>query len=110
MPKRVRALARNALDARQNGLSDPVTVTFTETGVRRGPMGAASLSRHLQACLDRANEDAGPDMAEVYTRALSVVGQRDIPSMSCTFLIGNRERFRHQTLTASFDLHTKFRL
>ena len=81
MPKLVRELVQNALDAGQNGLSEPVTVTFTETGVKRGPMGAASLQRHLQACLDRAIEDAGPDMAEVHTRALSVVGQRDIPCL-----------------------------
>lgn len=81
IPKLVREWVRNALDARHDGLSEPVIVTFTETNVKRSLIGAASLQKHLQACLDRANGDARPDRVEVYTRALSVIGQRNIPCL-----------------------------
>lgn len=81
IPKLVRELIQNSLDAKHDGLSDPVIVTFTETSVKRGLVGAASLQRHLKSCLKRANEDARPDMAEVYTRALSVIKQRNIPCL-----------------------------
>ena len=81
IPKLVRELVQNALDARHDGLGEPVIVTFTETGVKRSLIGAGSLQKHLQACLDRANGDARPDMVEVYTKALSVIGQRNIPCL-----------------------------
>ena len=82
LPKLVRELLQNSLDARQDGLSEPVTVTFTETSVKRGLIGAATLQRHLQTCLDRAKEDDRDDMAEVYANALSVIKKREIPCLA----------------------------
>ena len=81
IPKLVRELTQNSLDARQDGLADPVTVTFTETSVKRGLIGGAALERHLQSCLDRASEDDRPDMIEVYDDALAVIKRREIPCL-----------------------------
>ena len=82
LPKLVRELIQNSLDARQDGLSEPVTVTFSETSVKRGLIGAAGLQRHLQSCLDRAEEDDRDDMVEVYANALSVIRKREIPCLA----------------------------
>ena len=82
IPKLVRELIQNSLDARQDGLSEPVTVTFTETSVKRGLIGAAGLQRHLQSCLGRAKDDDRDDMVEVYDNALSVIGKREIPCLA----------------------------
>ena len=48
MPKLVREWVRNAFDAKRDGLSEPVLVTFTETGIKRGLIGAAALQKYLQ--------------------------------------------------------------
>ena len=49
--------------------------------MKSGLIGAATLQRHLQSCLDRAKEDNRDDMAEVYANALSVIKKRDIPCL-----------------------------
>ena len=79
--KLVRELIQNPLDTKHDGFADPVTVTFSETRVKRGLIGGASLQRHLQSCLDRANDDDRPDMVDVYTNALAVIRQRGIPCL-----------------------------
>ena len=79
--KLVRELIQNSLDAKHDGFDDPVTVTFSETTVKRGLIGGASLQRHLQSCLDRATDDDTPDMVDVYTNALSVIRRRNIPCL-----------------------------
>ena len=79
--KLVRELIQNSLDAKHDGYSDPVTVTFSETSVKRGLIGGAALQRHLKLCLDRATHDGRPDMVDVYTNALSVIRRRDIPCL-----------------------------
>ena len=79
--KLVRELIQNSLDAEHDGYSDPVTVSFSETRVKRGLIGGAALQRHLQSCLDRATHDGRPDMVDVYANALSVISRRDIPCL-----------------------------
>ena len=81
IPKLVRELIQNSLNARQDGLSEPVTVTFSETSVKRGLIGGAVLQRHLQSCLERANEDDRTDMVDLYSKALSVIKRRRIPCL-----------------------------
>lgn len=78
IPKLVRELIQNSLDAKHDGIAGPVTVTFSERSVKRGLIGAAALQRHLQSCLDRATKDDRSDMVEVYSNALSVIKQRNI--------------------------------
>ena len=79
--KLVRELIQNSLDAKHGGFAGPVTVTFSETSVKRGLIGGSVLQGHLQSCLDRAKDDDRQDMAEFYTNALSVIGRRDIPCL-----------------------------
>ena len=79
--KLVRELIQNSLDAKYHGFADPVTVTFSQTSVKRELIGGAALQRHLQSCLDRANDDDRPDMVDVYNNALSVIKRRVIPCL-----------------------------
>ena len=81
IPKLVRELIQNSLDAKEGGLPGPVAVTFSETRVDRNIVGGAAFGRHLQSCLDRAHEDNRPDIAEFYANALTVIGQRSIPCL-----------------------------
>ena len=79
IPKLVRELIQNSLDAKQDGLAGPITVTFSETEVRRGLIGGAALRGHLESCLNRANTDER--LAKVYRNALAVISQRVIPCL-----------------------------
>lgn len=78
--KLVREVIQNALDAKHDGFSGPVTVTFAETTVRRDLIGGDALQGHLQSCLDRISDDR-PDIAEVYTNALDVISKPEIPCL-----------------------------
>ena len=62
--KLVSELIQNSLDAKHDGFADPVTVTFSETSVKRGLIGGTALRRHLQSCLDRATDDDRSDMVD----------------------------------------------
>ena len=79
--KLVRELIQNSLDAKHSGFATPVHVSFFETRVKRSLIGGAALQRHLKSCLNRANEDDRPDLAEVYNNALSVIKQHSIPCL-----------------------------
>ncbi|MDE0369268.1 MAG: hypothetical protein OXI84_03915 [bacterium] len=79
--KLVRELIQNSLDAKLDGFDGPVTVTFSETTVKRELIGGVVLQRHLQSCLERATADDRPDMVDTYTNALSVIRRRDIPCL-----------------------------
>ena len=81
IPKLVRELIQNSLDAKHDGFTTPVTVTFSETEIQRRLIGGAALRRHLQACLKRAQADDRSDMAEVYSTALNLIKQRSIPCL-----------------------------
>lgn len=79
--KLVRELIQNSLDAKHDGFDEPVTITFSETSVKRGLIGGAALQRHLQSCLDRATDDDRSDMVDVYANALAVIKRRAIPCL-----------------------------
>ena len=81
IPKLVRELIQNSLDAKHEGLSNPVHVTFTETSVKRSLIGGAALQRHLNSCLDRAKADGRSDLADIYATALTVIKRRNIPCL-----------------------------
>ena len=78
--KLVRESIQNALDAKHDGFSGPVTVTFTETSVGSDLIGGTKLQRHLRSCLDRMASDR-PDIAEAYTTALEVISQTEVPCL-----------------------------
>ena len=81
IPKLVREVIQNSLDAKQSGLAGPVAVTFSETRVGTDLIGGTELGRHLQSCLDRATDDNRSDAAEVYANALAVLKQPTIPCL-----------------------------
>ena len=81
IPKLVRELIQNSLDAKQDGLAGPITVTFSETEVQRGLIGGAALHGHLESCLDRANTDKSERLAKVYSNALAVIRRQVIPCL-----------------------------
>ena len=81
IPKLVRELIQNSLDAKEDGLPGPVVVTFSETRVDRDIVEGAALGRHFQSCMDRAHEDNRPGIAEFYANALNVIGQRSVPCL-----------------------------
>ena len=81
IPKLVREIVQNSLDAKQADIAGPVTVNFSETEVERDLIGADVLEHHLRACLERAESDARREAREVYAKALAVAKQPHIPCL-----------------------------
>ena len=70
LPKLVREVVQNSLDAGEQSLSDPVQVALAETSVARSFIGATELGEHLAACLERAKNDRRPNVQADYERGL----------------------------------------
>lgn len=81
IPKLVREVVQNSLDARDGSLAKPVTVKFIETHVERDLIGADELKRHLEACLQREKKDKNLQRQKTYARALKAIGPRRIPCL-----------------------------
>ena len=81
IPKLVREIIQNSLDARESGISDPVVVKFADTEVKRELIGASQLCKHLTACLERAKREKMPqDVRKVYENARNAL---KIPRIRC---------------------------
>ena len=78
IPNLVREVIQNSLDARYDGLSEPVKVAFTEVHIRKALIGGSDLEKHIEACLDRAEEDKRSAIAESYRRALAVLAEPEV--------------------------------
>ena len=79
LPKMVREVLQNSLDARQSGRDgDPIVVSFTDTEVQRDLIGASQLYKHLTACRDRAKEYCHSSVIDLYERARSTLRARRI--------------------------------
>ena len=59
IPKFVRAILQNSLDANERDLDSPVEVEITERPVDPKIIGAGELQKHLESCLDRAKGKTG---------------------------------------------------
>ena len=81
VPKLVRELIQNSLDAKHPGFDRPVMVRFSETLVKRDLIGGEDLENHLRSCQERAEREIGPDLASDYSRALSVIEQEGLPCL-----------------------------
>lgn len=81
IPKLVRELVQNSLDAKDGGSDGPVTITFSELQVKQEQIAGADLERHLQSCYDRALTDDREDLARIYENAIKVLKQRTIPCL-----------------------------
>ena len=78
LPKLVREVVQNSLDAKQPGLNKPVTVLFTESQLAPDMIGGSGLKKHLLACRHRAREDNLPSVQRHYQRALKALDQKRI--------------------------------
>lgn len=73
IPKLVREVVQNSLDARDGKLAKPVMVKFAETNIQRDLIGANELERHLRACHKREKSDVALQQRKTYTRALNAI-------------------------------------
>ncbi len=78
LPKLVREVIQNSLDAKEPGLNNPVQVDFTETYVSPDIIGASELKQHLMACRDRAKGDKRTNVGKYYDRALRTLNSKRI--------------------------------
>lgn len=81
IPKLVRELVQNSLDAKDGGSDGPVTITFSELQVKQEQIAGTDLERHLKSCYDRALTDDREDLARIYENAINVLEQRTIPCL-----------------------------
>lgn len=72
IPKLVREVIQNSLDAKDHRFDEPVAVRFSEIEVERKHIGGAELSKHIASCLRRAENDNRSDAAASYRNALKV--------------------------------------
>ena len=85
IPKLVRELIQNSLDARQSGRDrDPIIVTFTDTEVPKEIINAHQLSSHVAACRHRAKEQHHADVAQIYETALQTLRNVSIRCLRVT--------------------------
>ena len=82
--KLVREALQNSLDAKEEGLNDPVEVKFTETYIAAEHIGGDELKGHLTACLARAKSDCDADVQATYTRALNALSG---PQVRCLQIV-----------------------
>ena len=78
IPKLVREVIQNSLDAKDRAFDDPVTVKFSEIQVPRKRIGGAALADHLKSCLARAHELGRPGPIDAYRNALKTVSRARI--------------------------------
>ena len=85
IPKLVREIIQNSLDARESGISDPIVVKFTDTEVERELIGASQLYKHLTACLDRAKAEGMPQaVRRIYENARKALKRARIRCLRVT--------------------------
>ena len=78
IPKLIREVVQNSLDARDGKLAKPVIVKLTETSIERDLIGASELERHLKACHNREKNDESLQQRKTYTRALKAIKKKRI--------------------------------
>ena len=84
IPKLVREVIQNSLDAREPGISEPVCVTFADTRVDRRLLGATQLYKHLRSCLKRAGDEKRTDLYELYERAVETLKDSHVRCLRIT--------------------------
>ena len=85
IPKLVREVIQNSLDAKEPGISDPVCVTFDDVGLERQLIGASQLYRHLTACLKRSvDEDRSESIRSLYEGAVEALKNSHIRCLQIT--------------------------
>ena len=96
IPKLVREVIQNSLDAREPGIAEPVHVTFTDARIERGLLGATQLYKHLTSCLNRAvQEERSESIRGMYELAVETLKNSHVRCLritdsNTTGLIGDR--------------------
>lgn len=78
LPKLVREVIQNSLDAKEPGLNNPIQIVFTEIRVNPEDIGANELRSHLEACFRRAKRDKRRPIVRSYERALKAIDSEEI--------------------------------
>ena len=76
----VREMIQNSMDAKVDGLYEPVRVVFKKIEIPTNVIGGDSLRPHLDACLALARERRQAETATAYANALEAL---DRPTVSC---------------------------
>ena len=85
IPKLVREVIQNSLDARESGIYEPVCVTFADIQVERHLLGASQLYKHLTSCLNRViAEDRQESLKELYQGAVNTLRNSHIRCLRIT--------------------------
>ncbi len=80
----IREMIQNAMDAKMDGLGEPVRVSFTETQIPTCLIGNDSLRSHVAACLEATKEKGQTEAATVYANALQALDQ---PAIDCLSVV-----------------------
>ena len=85
IPKMVRELIQNSLDARQPGRDGhPIVVTFTDTKVPSKLIRADQLPKHVAECLRRSQEQNHTRVSKMYEKALQTLKPKTIRCLRIT--------------------------
>ena len=85
IPKLVREVIQNSLDAKESGITSPVCVTFSDVQIERQLIGATQLFRHLTACLQRAlDEERSESIRSLYEGAVETLKSSHIRCLQIT--------------------------
>ena len=83
IPKLVREVLQNSLDAKESGIYEPVVVKFRSNRIDRRLIGAAQLYKHLTACLNRAkSEHYTPTLIRFYENACKALKSDTVSCLS----------------------------
>ena len=80
----VREMIQNAMDAKLDGLAEPVHMAFSESEIPTSAIGGDSLRLHIESCLLLAKEKKRAEAATAYSKALDILDQ---PTISCLSVI-----------------------
>ena len=80
----VREVIQNSMDAKVDGLYEPVHVAFAETQISTRIVGGDSLRPHIAACLAAAKDKRQTEAATSYANTLKILAQ---PTISCLCII-----------------------
>ena len=78
IPKLVREVLQNSLDANDRDLVGPVEVEIAESYADGLIIGAEELKKHLEACLERAKDEERKNVQSFYIRALQSLQPEEI--------------------------------
>lgn len=78
----VREAVQNAMDAKLEGLVQPVHVAFVESEVSTSAIGGDSLRPHVESCLALAKSEGQDEAIIAYTRGLEALEQATVNCLS----------------------------